>query len=214
MKFVVVGCGRAGYRLVKVLAAQGHAVTAIDRDPAALAGVAHLAGVHTVGGVAIDREVLVEAGIRQADGLAAVTGQDETNVVVARLARLIFHVPRVVARVFDPRKADIYRRLGVLTISPLVWGVDRMAETLLSAHVSPLLSLGSGDVHLVEVKVTPALVGRALAALIVPGEVQITAIQRGGRTFLPGAATLFTSDDVLYLAVTNGALPRIEALFA
>lgn len=214
MKFVVVGCGRAGYRLVKVLAAQGHAVTAIDRESGALAEVAHLAGVRTVGGIAIDREVLIEADIRQVDGLAAVTGQDETNVVVARLARLIFHVPRVVARVFDPRKADIYRRLGVLTISPLAWGVDRMAETLLSVHVSPLLSLGSGDVHLVEVKVTPALAGRAVAALAVPGEVQITAIQRGGRTFLPGTATIFAAGDVIYLAVTASALPRIETLFA
>jgi trk system potassium uptake protein TrkA len=214
MRFVVVGCGRAGFRLVKALVAQGHAVTAIDREREALAEVAPLAGVSVVCGVAIDREVLLEAGIRQADGLAAVTGQDEANVVVARLARQIFHVPRVVARVFDPRKADIYRRLGVLTISPLAWGVDRMVEALLSVRVSPLLSLGSGDVHLVEVTVTPALGGRALAALAVPGEVQVTAIQRGGRTFLPGAAATFAAGDVIYLAVTRSALPRLEALFA
>ena len=107
MKFVVVGCGRAGFRLVKVLAARGHSVTAIDRDQTALAEVAHLVRVRTVCGVAIDRETLMEAGISQVDGLAAVTGQDEANVIVARLARQIFRVPRVVARVFDPRKADI-----------------------------------------------------------------------------------------------------------
>ncbi len=214
MKFVVVGCGRAGFGLVKLLVAQGRQVTAIDREPDALATVAHLAGVHTVCGVAIDRDTLIEAGIRQADGLAAVTGQDEANVVVARLARQIFHVPRVVARVFDPRKADIYRRLGVLTISPLAWGVERMAEALLSVHVSPLLSLGSGDMHLVQVKVTPALVGRTLHTLAVPGELQVTAIQRGGCTFLPGAEALFAAGDVLYLTVTSGALSRLEALFA
>ncbi|MFO7634674.1 MAG: TrkA family potassium uptake protein [Caldilinea sp.] len=214
MRFIIVGCGRAGFRLVKVLLAQGHVVTAIDRNREALVDVAHLANVRTVCGVAIDREVLLEAGIQQADGLAAVTGQDEANVVVARLARQIFHVPRVVARVFDPRKADIYRRLGVLTISPVAWGVDRMAEALLSAHVSPLISLGNGDLHLVQVKVMPTLVGRALAALAVPGEIQVTAIQRSGRTFLPGAETVFVTGDVLYLAVTSGALPRLEALFA
>lgn len=214
MRFIIVGCGRAGFRLVKVLLTQGHVVTAIDRNREVLVDVAHLANVRTVCGVAIDREVLLEAGIRQADGLAAVTGQDEANVVVARLARQIFHVPRVVARVFDPRKADIYRRLGVLTISPVAWGVDRMAEALLSAHVSPLISLGNGDMHLVQVKVMPTLVGRTLAALAVPGEIQVTAIQRSGRTFLPGAETVFATGDVLYLAVTSGALPRLEALFA
>lgn len=214
MKFVVVGCGRAGFRLVKVLAAQGHSVTAIDREPAALAEVTHLPGVRSVCGVAIDRDTLVAAGIRQADGLAAVTGQDEANVIVARLARQIFRVPRVVARVFDPRKADIYRRLGVLTISPLAWGVDRMAEALRSVHISPVLSLGSGDVHLVEVTVTPALVGRMLQALAVPGELQVTALQRGGHTILPGAEMRFAAGDVLYLAVTSGALLRLEALFA
>lgn len=213
MKLIVTGCGRAGSRLVKVLAAQGHTVTAVDRECAPLAEIAQVAGVRTLCGVAIDREILLEAGIRQADGLAAVTGQDEANVITARLARQIFHVPRVVARIFDPRKADIYRRLGILTISPLAWGVERMAEALLSSSAHPLISLGNGDLHLVQVKVPPSLVGRGLQMLAVPGEIQVTAIHRGGRTFLPGSEVVFARDDVLYLAVTSSAMHRLETLF-
>ena len=81
-------------------------------------------------GVGFDRDVLLEAGIQKADGLAAVTPSDEINVVAGRMAQQIFRVPRVVARVYDPRKAEIYRRLGLQTVSPVVWGVNRVAELL------------------------------------------------------------------------------------
>jgi trk system potassium uptake protein TrkA len=212
MKFVVVGCGRAGSRLAQTLQRHGHSVTVIDSNAETLATVAGKDLV-TLQGIGFDRQVLIQAGVQQADGLAAVTGNDEVNVIVARLARRVFQVPRVVARVYDPRKADIYRRLGLLTISPLAWGVDRMAEALEAAQTYPLLSLGSGEVHLVQAAASPQMVGRTVQTLNVPGEVQVTAIHRDGRTFLPGPATVFAEGDVLYLALIARAAQRLELLF-
>ena len=212
MKFVIVGCGRAGSRLAQTLSTNGHRITVVDNDEEALARLAALTAVTPVLGIGFDRDVLLKAGIQQADGLAAATGVDEVNVVVARMAKQIFRVPRVVARVFDPRKADIYRRLGLFTVSPLAWGVDRMAEALVRSELTLLLSLGSGDVNVVEFDVTPLLAGRTAHALTVPGEIHVTAVHRGGRTFLPGPETQFQDGDRVYLTVTARSSSRLEAL--
>jgi trk system potassium uptake protein len=212
MRFLIVGCGRAGSRLAKVLHTNGHKVTVVDNDPAALARLAGSAAVTTVLGVGVDREALLQAGIENVDGLAAATGVDEVNVVVARLARHFFHVPRVVARVYDPRKADIYRRLGIVTVSPLAWGVERMAEALVHTGMAPLLSIGSGDVNLVALEATPQLAGRTVQVLNVPREIQVTALTRGGHTFLPGPETVLQAGDTVYVTLLARAEGRLGAL--
>ena len=154
----------------------------------------------------------MEAGIEQADGLAAVTGVDEVNVVVARLARRIFHVPRVVARVYEPRKAEVYRRLGITTISPLAWGVDRMAEALAHAQLSPVLSIGSGEVNVVVLEAPLLLEGRTVQAINLPHEIQVTALRRNGHALLPGPDTVVHAGDLLYVAVQARAAGRLEEL--
>lgn len=212
MRFLIVGCGRAGSRLAKVLHTNGHKVTVVDNDPAALARLAGSAAVSTVLGVGVDREALLQAGIENVDGLAAATGVDEVNVVVARLARHFFHVPRVVARVYDPRKADIYRRLGIVTVSPLAWGVERMAEALVHTGMAPLLSMGSGDVNLVALEATPQLAGRTVQVLNVPREIQVTALARDGHTFLPGPETVLQAGDTVYITLLARAEGRLGAL--
>ncbi|MBU6351038.1 MAG: potassium channel family protein [Caldilinea sp.] len=216
MRYLVVGCGRAGSRLAQLLSTQGHRVTVVDKDAEALARVATVAAspdslsLRTVQGFGLDRGVLVEAGIERADGLAAVTGVDELNVVVARLARRIYQVPRVVARVYEPGKAEVYRRLGITTISPQVWGVDRMAEALVQAQLSPVLSIGSGEVNLVVFEVPPLLDGRAVQAINVPYEIQVTALCRDGHVLLPGPETVVRAGDRLYVALRAHAASRLE----
>jgi trk system potassium uptake protein TrkA len=168
--------------------------------------------VTTVRGIGFDRDVLVQAGIQHADGLAAATGVDEANVVVARLARQIFRVPRVVARVYEPRNAEIYRRLGIVTVSPLAWGVDRMAEALEGTEAAPVFSLGSGEVNFVIVDVTPLLVGRPVRALTVPQELHVTAIVRNGHALLPASDTVLQTGDRLCLAVTARASTRLSSM--
>ncbi len=122
MRIIIIGCGRMGAGLARTLTLRGLTVTVVDSDQAAFERLGPAFSGQTIAGVGFDREVLLKAGIARADGLAAVTSSDDANVVAARLGRQIFRVPRVVARLYDPRKAEIYRRLGIQTISTTAWG--------------------------------------------------------------------------------------------
>ncbi len=132
MKLIIIGCGRVGAGLAQALSQRGHAVTVVDKDSLTFERLGSTFKGQTVNGGGFDREVLLQTGIERADGLAAVTGSDEVNIVTARLARQMFRVPRVVARLYDPRKAEVYQRLGLQTINPVTWGINRIAELRLS----------------------------------------------------------------------------------
>jgi trk system potassium uptake protein TrkA len=214
MRIIIIGCGRMGSGLARTLCGRGHAVTVVDHDPAAFELLGPSFKGHTVVGVGFDRDVLLRAGIERADGLAAVTASDETNVVAARLARLMFRVPRAVARLYDPRKAEIYRRLGVQTISTTAWGIHRIAELLGYSQFDAIASLGSGAVDLVEVAVPQLLVGRAVEQMTIPGEVHVVAISRAGTTFLPTLGTRFQDGDLVHLSVLATSIERLKALCA
>jgi trk system potassium uptake protein TrkA len=213
MRMIIIGCGRMGAGLAQALAQRGHTVTVVDNDPAAFEVLGPAFNGKTVAGVGFDRDVLLQAGIERADGLAAVTASDEANVVAARLARLVFRVPRVVARLYDPRKAEIYRRLGILTISTTTWGIQRIAQLLCYSDLDVVMSLSSA-VDLVQVNVPPLLVGRSTQALTVPGEVHLVAIDRAGKTLLPTPETAFQEGDLLYMAVLAESADRLKALLA
>lgn len=212
MRFIVLGCGRMGSGLTEALSRRGHIVTVVDNDPLAFERLPLNLAVQTVVGVGFDRDVLVKAGIERADGLAAVTTSDDANVVAARLARQVFHVPRVVARVYDPRKAEIYQKLGLTTISTTRWGIHRLTELLCFSRLDAVLSLGSGEVDLVEMEAPPLLVGRPVSDLTLTGEAHVVAISRGGRTFLPTLGTLFQAGDMVHLAVIHTAAERLNAM--
>lgn len=212
MKFIIIGCGRMGSGLAHNLSLLGHDLTVVDRDPDALRRLGPGFQGHKIVGVGFDRAILTQAGVAQADGLAAVTGSDEANVVIARVARQYFHVPRVVARLFDPRKAEIYRRLGLATIAPVTWGIQRMAESLVLPQLHAVFTLDSGEIDLVEVELPPTLAGRRVHDLAAPGEVQVTALRRKGRTFLPTPDTVIQPGDLAYLAVARGVGNRLREL--
>jgi len=212
MKIIIIGCGRMGAGLARTLSLQGHEVTVVDSDPAAFERLGPAFKGQTVVGVGFDREVLLRAGIQRADGLAAVTVSDEANVVAARLASQVFRVPRVVARLYDPRKAEIYRRLGLQTIAPITWGIHQIADLLCYSPLETVLSLGSGNVDLVEVEIPPLLIGRTVNELTIPGEVHVVAISRGDKTFLPTLGTVFQQGDRLHLAVLVASADRLKAL--
>lgn len=212
MRILVIGCGRMGAGLARRLEEEGHTLSAVDSDAGALARLGATFKGQTVCGDGMDRDVLVNAGIERADGLAAVTGSDEVNVVVARMARQIFHVPQVTARIYDPRKAEIYRRLGLATVAPVTWGIARMAESLAVREVNPVLSLASGAVEIVEVRVPPQLAGRTVGDIIVPGEIDVVAVQRGGTAFLPDDTTRLRTGDEIYVAAVSGATTRLVSM--
>lgn len=214
MKIIVVGCGRMGSGLGRRLTLQGHNVTVVDNDPQAFERLGPQFKGQTVLGVGFDRDVLLKAGIERADGLAAVTPSDEANLVAARLASQIFRVPKVVARVYDPQKADVYRRLGLQTIAPVSWGIDRVAEIFTYTTHGAVATLGAGQVDIVEAEVPLLLVGRSVNDVTIPGEVHVVAISRGGKTFLPTLGAVFKEGDVMHLAVLAASADRLQTLLA
>jgi trk system potassium uptake protein TrkA len=212
MKIIVIGCGRTGAGLARVLDRAGHTVTVVDSDESAFARLGSTFGGRPITGVGFDHDVLREAGIDRADGVAAVTGDDEVNAVVARLAGRIFRVPKVVARLYDPRKAQIYQRLNVQVVAPTHWGIHRAADLLTFSDVGALMSLGTGEVDLVEVEVPHLLAGRRLDELTAPGEVLPVAISRAGKTFIPTSGTTMAAGDIVHLAVVATSRGRLESM--
>lgn len=211
MRIIVVGCGRVGEGLARELAMGRHAVTVIDIDASAFERLPPGFTGKTLVGVGFDRSVLLEAGIEHADAVAAVAGDDAVNAVVARLAAVRFRVPRVVARMYDPRQADLYRRLGSLTISPVEWGIRRLADLIVAGETSGVVSLGGGQVDLTQFSVPPMLDGHPYRELERPGEARVVAVTRGGRTFIPDGAAPMRRGDVAYVATAGGA-GRVEDL--
>jgi trk system potassium uptake protein TrkA len=212
MKIMIIGCGRQGTELAKTLCQNESEITVVDNDPAAFERLGPPFGGQIICGDGLDRDVLVKGGIERADGLAALTASDDTNIVVARLARQVFKVPRVVARVHDPLKAEIYRRLGVQTVTPVALGTRRFAELLTFSPLVPIKRLGNGEVGIVEMDVPPNLIGRMVNELTIPGEIQVIAITRDGKTFMPTLGAIFQENEVIHLAVTASSMDRLKAL--
>jgi trk system potassium uptake protein len=210
MRAVVVGCGRVGARLVVELASRDVEVVAIDTDPAATAALSP--AVEVVVGSPLDHDVLARSGILRADGVALVTGDDAVNTVLAIHARRTFRVPIVVARLQDPRRAALGQRLGVRTLSPVIWGVQRFADLLRPGPVHTDVRLGTGQVEVAEVRVPPLLDGRPAGELELPGETHVVALTRHGRTTLATSATHLESGDLVHVAIAETAKGRLEGL--
>ena len=212
MKIIVIGCGGVGAGLAQTLSQRTHQVTVVDINPDAFERLGSSFKGRTILGIGFDRDVLIQAGVERADGLATVTNSDETNVVAAQVARQIFHVPRVVARLYDVRQAEIYKRLGIQTIAPTGWGINRIADLLLYSPLETVFSLGSGEVELVEIEVPRLLVGKEVRELILAGEIHIVSITRANKTFLPTLGTIFRKEDLLHLAVLTTSINRLKEL--
>jgi len=212
MRVIVMGCGRVGEQISRLMAAEGHAVAVIDQNAEALARLGSDFSGQRVLGLGFDRRVLLEAGIEQAEAFAATSSSDNANIVAARLARNVFHVPRVVARLFDPQRAEIYRRLGLVTISSTTWGAERIHELLTHGDLDPVHSFGNGEVCLLSVDVPVHLVGRTVANLVIQGEIIVAAITRDGGALIPTLGTQFRGSDVLHLVVLASAMERLEGL--
>lgn len=213
MKVIVMGCGRVGSQVSLLLANRGHDVTVIDhRDADALTRLGPDFKGRVINGLGFDRQVLLEAGIQQADAFVAASASDNANIIGARIARNIFHVPRVVARMYDPRRAEIYQRLGLMTISSTDLGVRQIYEMVTHTDLDVVKKFGRGEVSLIAVEVGPNLEGRSVRHLTIPGEVTVVSITREDRAFIPTGGTEFREGDILYLAVLATSMTRLEEL--
>lgn len=213
MKVIVMGCGRVGSQVSNLLANRGHDVTVIDhRDADAVTRLGPQFKGRIINGLGFDQQVLLEAGIKSAEAFIAASASDNANIVGARIARNIFRVPRVVARMYDPRRAEIYQRLGLITISSTDLGVRQIYELVTHTDLDALQKFGRGEVTLVAVEASANLLGRTVRDLNIPGEVNIVSITRDDRAFIPSAGTDFREGDIIHLAVLATSMTRLEEM--
>ncbi|MET0727653.1 MAG: TrkA family potassium uptake protein [Acidimicrobiales bacterium] len=201
MHVVIVGCGRVGSTLAAELESAGHTVGVIDKRADAFARLPAEFSGRTIVGPGIDRDRLAEAGIGEAGALAAVTSGDNSNILVARIARETYEVPHVVARIYDPGRASIYQRLGIPTVATVTWTTDQALRRLLPDETRTAWTDPTGGVSIVERTVPVASVGRPLSELDAPGRWQITVITRGGEAALPVPSLIAQEGDILMIAV-------------
>ncbi|MBN1438896.1 MAG: NAD-binding protein [Anaerolineales bacterium] len=212
MKTIIMGCGRVGAEVSRLMSAEGHDITVIDCDEHVRDRLGSEFRGKIVIGVGFYRDVLIRAGIERADAFAATSDSDNANIVAARIARNIFHVPRVVARLFDLRRAEIYRRLGLSTISSTAWGAERIREVLTHSELDARGSYGNGEVTLFTLEASPPLIGRTVNAVVVPGEISVVAVTRQDKAFLPVLGTEIREGDLIHYAVLAASMDRFEQL--
>lgn len=212
MKVIVIGLGRMGTGLSLNLVKKGHNVTVIDSNPDAFEGLGkNFTGTKIVG-IGFDRDILSKARIDQVDAVVSCTASDEANAVIARIAKNIYRVPRVIARLYDARKADIYHRIGIQTISTTTWGIERATEILTFNQLDSVYEMGNGSVNLVRIEVPPLLVGHTVNDLTAIGEIQVITISRKNKTFIPTHGTIFEADDILYLCILASATDKLKSM--
>ncbi|HEY8524253.1 MAG TPA: TrkA family potassium uptake protein [Acidimicrobiales bacterium] len=210
MHVVIVGCGRVGSGLASIIEGRGHSVAVVDKDPTAFRRLDEGFTGRRVVGVGFDRDRLEEAGIREAGALAAVTSGDNSNIVTARVARETFGLERVVARIYDPRRAVIYERLGIPTIATVQWSIDRVLRRLLPDTAEPDWIDPSARVVLIERPVAPNWAGRPLAEIELPGVARSVAVARMGTAQIATPDLVTQDGDVVYLAVAVGHVEDVD----
>lgn len=210
---VIGGYGRVGRYLARMLEFEGHSVSVIDQDPLVFEcdDGEEILGQKFIGPV-FDRDVMEDAGIRDADCFAAVTSGDNSNIVAARTAREHFRVPRVIARIYDPRRAEIYRGLGISTIASVTWTSTRLLDMVTHPDLHSEYQYGNAEVEMMEVDLPAPLAGRTIEDLAVPGEVAVAAVIRQGQALLPTGGFTFAKGDTLYVNVLRESAEKLERL--
>lgn len=212
MKVIIVGLGRLGSQLAVKLDKEGRDVTVIDKNPNAFKSLDVGFNGQTVEGYAYDKGTLEAANINRVDAIVACTNSDEVNVVVARVAKNKYYVPRVIARVYDTKKADVYHRLGIETLAPTAWGVDRAYEMLNYNRLDSVYDIGSGKVQLVRVEVPELLVGHTVKELTRIGSIHAIAITRNNMTQVATEGMRLESRDVIYLILDVDATDSLKSM--
>lgn len=211
MKVIIVGCGKLGAGLAQNLIKKGHSITVIDSSPESFELLGKDFNGKTIVGIGFDRDILDKAQIRLADAIVASTKSDEVNALIGRISRNVYKVPRVISRLYDPRKAEIYRSLGIQTISTTTWGIQQVTEMLSYNQLDSILTIGSG-VELIRIETPALLVGRTIHELMIPGETQVVAVCRDNKTFLPTSGMTLQKHDVIFVAALTASVKRLKSL--
>jgi trk system potassium uptake protein TrkA len=211
MHIIIVGCGRTGSLLARTLAERGHQVVVVDPNPDQFLRLGPNFRGRTITGLGFDRDVLLRAGIEHAQGVAAVTSDETANLLIAFIARRHFHVPNVVARLFEPERAALYQAIGVPVVTAAEWRVHRLEQLLCQPALNVVDTLGNGEVTVVELRVPAAWAGQPFSFLFIPEKVAPTVLIRGGSARIPAPDVTLEAGDIIRLSVATDALEDLRA---
>ncbi len=212
LKVVIMGCGRVGAELTVQLAKMGHEVAIIDKRKEAFDRLPPGFDAKTLVGIGFDREVMEEAGIKEADAFVAVSSGDNSNILSARVAREYYHVPTVVARIYDPRRAEIYERLNIPTVASVRWSAQQITFLLFHGKEELKESFAGGSLLHLQLTIPDHLVGQLVTSVESTGEVQVIGVGRGGGGFIPVATSTFQQGDVAHFVVAKDAMAKVDLL--
>jgi trk system potassium uptake protein TrkA len=211
---VIMGCGRVGSTLATALEKLDHTVAVVDRDAGAFERLPADFQGQSVTGFGFDRDTLREAGIEKAGAFAAVSSGDNSNIISARVARETFGVDHVVARIYDPRRAAVYERLGIPTVATVRWTSDQMLRQLLPVGLRTQWADPTGNVVLAEVAVGNAWVGQRVSAIEEAAGVRVGVITRLGQGQLPQPKSVVQQGDLFHFVLDKNHLDNVERILA
>lgn len=198
MHVVIMGCGRVGTELARRLDELGHSVAVIDQNDDAFRRLGRRFRGQRIVGNGYDRQTLIQSGIERAEAFAAVSSGDNSNIISARVAREIFGVRHVVARIYDPKRAEVYSRLGIPTVATVPWTADRLFSELMADSSEQLWRDPSGGVGLSRIAFAEAWVGHRLSEFEDVTRIRAGFITRFDKAFVPSRSTVLQSGDALY----------------
>jgi trk system potassium uptake protein len=211
---VIMGCGRVGTALAKHLLRLEHSVAVIDQDPLAFRRLGDDFPGRQVTGVGFDRDTLMAAGITEAEAFAAVSNGDNSNIISARVARETFGIERVVARIYDAKRAAVYERLGIPTVATVPWSTDRLMRMLLPDGVASAWREPAGTVAILPLPLHEDWVGHSVRDLEQATGSRVAFIVRFGTGVLPKADTAVQHEDTIYVAAVSGTVSDVTAAAA
>ena len=214
MHVVIMGCGRVGSTLAHILEAQGHTVAVIDRSPEAFRRLGPDFEGRRITGFGFDRDTLHDAGIEKAGAFAAVSNGDNSNIIAARVARETFGVENVVARIYDPGRAEVYQRLGIPTVATVRWTADQILRRLLPHGAEPEWRDPTGSVVLAEIHVGERWLGQPLTKLEAATAARVAFITRLGEAVMPDAKTVIQDGDLVHVVMPDADAEKVAAIFA
>jgi trk system potassium uptake protein len=209
---VIMGCGRVGSTLARGLEKRGHTIAIIDVNTDAFRRLGPEFAGRTVKGVGFDREVLLESGVEHARAFAAVSSGDNSNILAARVVRETFKVQNVVARIYDPGRAEVYERLGIPTVATVRWTADQVIRRLLPAGSEPQWRDPSGAALLMQVHVDSSWVGTRVDKIERLIDSKVPFLLRMGQGMVPNHDTVFQDGDLLYVALPHSRVGQVESI--
>ncbi|MEI8349435.1 MAG: TrkA family potassium uptake protein [Candidatus Omnitrophota bacterium] len=213
MYIIIVGCGRVGSELAKLLSNEGHDVVVIDENHSSFERLGSAFNGLTLVGNGFDQALLCQAGIEKADAFCAVTNGDNTNLISAQVAKKIFKVPKVIARVYDPQRAHIYTALGLNIISGTILFASMLRDKIIESHFSSYL-IETKDLGIIEIEVKKNLIGKPVQSLNIAGEFLVVAVRRLDGVIIPESDTMLRSKDILMGVVKVKSLKKIKDMFS